>query len=71
MSTPPRRPPPPTSRTPPGLPTGYRAAATKVTLIIVALPIAIVTSYLMYKRVVLGEEPRVLGKSEQGKKPSS
>ncbi|EPS42156.1 hypothetical protein H072_3874 [Dactylellina haptotyla CBS 200.50] len=66
----PRRPPPafqqkppakpqiPIPRTPEELPAKYRPAATKVKLIIVALPIAIVSSYMLYKRLVMGEEPK-------------
>ncbi|KAK6347268.1 hypothetical protein TWF696_007340 [Orbilia brochopaga] len=40
------------------LPAKYRPAATKVTLLIVALPVAIVSSYLVYKRLYLGEDRR-------------
>ncbi|KAK6512487.1 hypothetical protein TWF481_001372 [Arthrobotrys musiformis] len=40
------------------LPAKYKAAHTKVKLIIIALPIAIVSSYMLYKRIYLGEQPR-------------
>ncbi|KAJ6256794.1 hypothetical protein Dda_8662 [Drechslerella dactyloides] len=66
----PRRPPAPASkpkpadipipRTPGELPAKYRPAAIKVTLLIVALPVAIVSSYLVYKRLYLGEDRRRL-----------
>ncbi|KAK6349271.1 hypothetical protein TWF730_010021 [Orbilia blumenaviensis] len=48
----------PIPTTPDELPAKYRAAHTRVKLIIIALPIAIVSSYMLYKRVYLGEQPR-------------
>ncbi|KAE8441093.1 hypothetical protein EG329_005888 [Mollisiaceae sp. DMI_Dod_QoI] len=42
------------------LPNNYKSTARKVTMTIVALPIAIVTSYVLYQRLVLGEEPKKL-----------
>ncbi|KAL5353169.1 hypothetical protein ACLOAV_001202 [Pseudogymnoascus australis] len=44
------------------LPKGYKPVARKVTMVIVALPIAIVTSYVLWQRLVLGEEQKVLVK---------
>ncbi|KAI5808509.1 hypothetical protein DFH27DRAFT_539494 [Peziza echinospora] len=38
------------------LPAKYKSAERKVRLIIIALPIAIVTSWVLYKRLVEGEE---------------
>ncbi|KAK6333083.1 hypothetical protein TWF718_010907 [Orbilia javanica] len=48
----------PIPTTPEELPAKYKAAHTRVKLIIIALPIAIVSSYMLYKRVYLGEQPR-------------
>ncbi|KAK6508587.1 hypothetical protein TWF506_010671 [Arthrobotrys conoides] len=48
----------PIPTTPEELPAKYKAAHTRVKLIIIALPIAIVSSYMLYKRVYLGEKPR-------------
>ncbi|KAL2061298.1 hypothetical protein VTL71DRAFT_7571 [Oculimacula yallundae] len=42
------------------LPKNYKPVARKVTMAIVALPIAIVTSYVLYQRLVLGEEKKML-----------
>ncbi|KFY32856.1 hypothetical protein V495_08661, partial [Pseudogymnoascus sp. VKM F-4514 (FW-929)] len=42
------------------LPPGYKPVARKVTMTIVALPIAIVTSYVLWQRLVMGEEQKVL-----------
>lgn len=42
------------------LPPNYKSVARKVTSAIVALPIAIGTSYWLYQRLVLGEEQKVL-----------
>ncbi|KAH7400257.1 hypothetical protein BKA64DRAFT_707944 [Cadophora sp. MPI-SDFR-AT-0126] len=41
------------------LPKNYKPVARKVTMAIVALPIAIVTSYVLYQRLVLGEEKKL------------
>ncbi|KAH8669690.1 hypothetical protein BGZ60DRAFT_357039, partial [Tricladium varicosporioides] len=38
------------------LPQNYKSAARKVTMTIVALPIAIVTSYVLYQRLILGQD---------------
>ncbi|KAK6527186.1 hypothetical protein TWF281_010378 [Arthrobotrys megalospora] len=48
----------PIPTTPEELPAKYKSAHTKVKLIIIALPVAIVSSYMLYKRVYLGEQPR-------------
>ncbi|CUS12459.1 unnamed protein product [Tuber aestivum] len=50
--------------TPSDLPERYRPAYRKVRTVVVMLPIAIVTSYVLYQRVVLGEERKVLVKKE-------
>ncbi|XMA11904.1 hypothetical protein WAI453_004695 [Rhynchosporium graminicola] len=42
------------------LPKNYKGVARKVTTAIVALPIAIVTSYVLYQRLVMGEEKKML-----------
>ncbi|KAI9852784.1 MAG: hypothetical protein M1824_001718 [Vezdaea acicularis] len=42
------------------LPAGYAGTARKITYVIVALPIAIVTSWVLYDRLVLGTERKVL-----------
>ncbi|KAK6538640.1 hypothetical protein TWF694_010218 [Orbilia ellipsospora] len=42
------------------LPAKYKPAERRVKLIIIALPVALVSSYLLYKRLVLGEEQRRL-----------
>ncbi|KFZ16378.1 hypothetical protein V502_05120, partial [Pseudogymnoascus sp. VKM F-4520 (FW-2644)] len=42
------------------LPKGYKPVARKVTMVIVALPIALVTSYVLWQRLVMGEEQKVL-----------
>ncbi|KAH7327440.1 hypothetical protein BKA65DRAFT_510601 [Rhexocercosporidium sp. MPI-PUGE-AT-0058] len=42
------------------LPKNYKPVARKVTMAIVALPILIVTSYVLYQRLVLGEEKKML-----------
>ncbi|TVY52124.1 hypothetical protein LCER1_G005115 [Lachnellula cervina] len=44
------------------LPANYKLAARKVTMAIVAAPILIVTSYVLYERLVLGEERKLLVK---------
>ncbi|TVY89806.1 hypothetical protein LAWI1_G002974 [Lachnellula willkommii] len=44
------------------LPPNYKMAARKVTMAIVAAPILIVTSYVLYERLVLGEERKLLVK---------
>ncbi|KAH8816560.1 hypothetical protein F5884DRAFT_852996 [Xylogone sp. PMI_703] len=46
------------------LPSNYKPVARKVTMTLVALPIAIVTSYVLYQRLVLGEEQKRLVKLE-------
>ncbi|KAL3425535.1 hypothetical protein PVAG01_02326 [Phlyctema vagabunda] len=46
------------------LPPNYKSAARKVTVAIVAMPILLVTSYILYQRLVLGEErKRLVGPS--------
>ncbi|KAI5803736.1 hypothetical protein EDC01DRAFT_775220 [Geopyxis carbonaria] len=40
----------------------YRAAEKNIRVAIVALPVAIVTSYVLYQRVIVGEERKVLGR---------
>ncbi|PMD17172.1 hypothetical protein NA56DRAFT_281167 [Hyaloscypha hepaticicola] len=50
----------PTSGNP--LPKNYKSVANKVTMAIVAMPIAIVTSWVLYERLVLGEERKNLVK---------
>ncbi|KAK0102705.1 hypothetical protein ONS95_006307 [Cadophora gregata] len=47
------------------LPKNYRPVARKVTMAIVALPIAIVTSYVLYQRLVLGEEKKLFPMPKQ------
>ncbi|KAG0645617.1 hypothetical protein D0Z07_8581 [Hyphodiscus hymeniophilus] len=42
------------------LPVGYKSAARKWTAAIVAMPILLVTSYVLYERLVLGEDKKVL-----------
>ncbi|KAI9879487.1 MAG: hypothetical protein M1830_008363 [Pleopsidium flavum] len=42
------------------LPEKYKPAARRITFVIVALPIAIVTSYVLYQRLVLGQERKRL-----------
>ncbi|KAI9732725.1 MAG: hypothetical protein M1818_007459 [Claussenomyces sp. TS43310] len=42
------------------LPPNYKPVARKVTLVIVALPIAVVTSWVLYQRLVKGEERKLL-----------
>ncbi|RFU25590.1 hypothetical protein B7463_g10754, partial [Scytalidium lignicola] len=42
------------------LPPNYKPVARKITMTMVALPIAIVTSYVLYQRLVLGEERKHL-----------
>jgi len=44
------------------LPKNYKPIARKVTMAIVAMPIAIVTSYVLYQRLVLGEDRKLLVK---------
>ncbi|KAL7268321.1 hypothetical protein RUND412_009060 [Rhizina undulata] len=57
---PPHTPPPkiPRPLSPQELPEKYRSAERKVRMIIVALPIAIVTSWFLYNRLVNGEEQK-------------
>ncbi|PVH81314.1 hypothetical protein DL98DRAFT_571198 [Cadophora sp. DSE1049] len=47
------------------LPKNYKPVARKVTMAIVALPIAIVTSYVLYQRLVLGEEKKLFPMPKQ------
>ncbi|KAL5328038.1 hypothetical protein ACEPPN_005745 [Leptodophora sp. 'Broadleaf-Isolate-01'] len=47
------------------LPKNYKPVARKVTMAIVALPILIVTSYVLYQRLVLGEEKKMLVQPQQ------
>ncbi|KAG4437807.1 hypothetical protein IFR05_006694 [Cadophora sp. M221] len=47
------------------LPKNYKPVARKVTMTIVALPILIVTSYVLYQRLVLGEEKKMLVKPQE------
>jgi len=47
-------------RPPTDLPANYKPVARRVTLAIVALPIAIVTSWVLYQRLILGEERKHL-----------
>ncbi|EPE26740.1 hypothetical protein GLAREA_02654 [Glarea lozoyensis ATCC 20868] len=47
-----------------GLPPSYNNVARKVTMAIVAAPIAIVTSYVLYQRLVLKEEQKYLVQPE-------
>ncbi|MCJ1464328.1 hypothetical protein MMC07_002941 [Pseudocyphellaria aurata] len=42
------------------LPPNYNATARRVTSVIIALPIVIYTSYILYERLVLGEERKKL-----------
>lgn len=42
------------------LPPNYKSVSRKVTMAIVAMPIVIVTSYVLYQRLVLGEERKLL-----------
>lgn len=42
------------------LPKGYNAVARKVTLAIVALPVAVVTSWVLWERLVMGQERKEL-----------
>ncbi|KAE9367168.1 hypothetical protein N431DRAFT_418303 [Stipitochalara longipes BDJ] len=44
------------------LPKNYKSVANKVTMAIVAMPIAIVTSWVLYERLVLGEDRKHLVK---------
>ncbi|RPA97357.1 hypothetical protein L873DRAFT_1809897 [Choiromyces venosus 120613-1] len=58
----------PRPQTPADLPEKYRPAYRRVRTVVVMLPIAIVTSYVLYQRVVLGEERKVLvRKNGEGK----
>ncbi|PSS15257.1 hypothetical protein M430DRAFT_29245 [Amorphotheca resinae ATCC 22711] len=42
------------------LPSNYKSVANKVTMVIVAMPILLVTSWVLYERLVLGEERKLL-----------
>lgn len=46
------------------LPPNYKSTLRRVTTAIVALPIAIVTSWVLYQRLVLGKERKVLVSKE-------
>lgn len=46
-------------------PPGYKSAARRITLAMVAAPIAIVTSYELYQRLVLGQEQKKLGRPDE------
>ncbi|KAF2141000.1 uncharacterized protein K452DRAFT_309452 [Aplosporella prunicola CBS 121167] len=48
------------------LPAKYRPAARRITAAIVAAPIAIVTSYFLYQRLVQGEQRKVLARDSVG-----
>lgn len=50
------------------LPPGYASTARKVTLAIVALPIALVTSWVLWERLVLGRERKELVNGGEGEK---
>ncbi|TVY32451.1 hypothetical protein LSUB1_G008289, partial [Lachnellula subtilissima] len=51
------------------LPPNYKSVARKITMGIVAAPILIVTSYVLYERLVLGEERKLLGKTSTPAEP--
>ncbi|KAI9815978.1 MAG: hypothetical protein M1827_001970 [Pycnora praestabilis] len=53
------------------LPDKYKSAARRITMAIVALPIAIVTSYVLYQRVVMGEERKRLVPRPEDRKPTT
>ena len=48
------------NRTGQNLPTGYNTVARKVTLAIVALPVLLVTSWVLWDRLVMGKEKKEL-----------
>ncbi|MCJ1258985.1 hypothetical protein MMC24_006819 [Lignoscripta atroalba] len=52
------------------LPDKYKPAARRITFVMVALPIAIVTSWVLWQRLVLGEERKRLVRPEEERRAS-